>query len=72
MKDAITTSPPCSMTKSANICLVCLKQANHEHIKNLDHETYRQASFHIGQISSLRHEDYVEIFRKIETPIMCC
>ncbi|MBJ2064354.1 alpha/beta fold hydrolase [Serratia odorifera] len=47
-----------------------LKQANHEHIKNLDHETYRQASFHIGQISSLRHEDYVEIFRKIETPIM--
>ncbi|MGO4744364.1 alpha/beta fold hydrolase [Serratia quinivorans] len=47
-----------------------LKQANHQHIKNLDHDTYRQASFHISQISSLCHEDYVDIFRKIETPIL--
>lgn len=47
-----------------------LKQANHEHIKNLDQGTYRQASFHIGQISSLCHKDYIDIFRKIDTPIM--
>ncbi|CAI0941032.1 alpha/beta fold hydrolase [Serratia ficaria] len=47
-----------------------LKKANHQHIKNLDHETYRQASFHIGQISSLCQEDYIDIFRQIETPIL--
>ncbi|MFI8418137.1 alpha/beta fold hydrolase [Serratia sp. NPDC078593] len=47
-----------------------LRQVNHEHIKNLDQEAYRQASFHIEQISALCHEDYLDIFHNIETPIM--
>lgn len=47
-----------------------LKQANHEHIRSLDRETYRQASFHIRQINGLCLQDYVDIFRRIKTPVL--
>lgn len=47
-----------------------LQRVNHEHIKNLDGETYRQARFHIGQISSLSFEDYVDVFKEVEVPVL--
>ncbi|CAM3707154.1 alpha/beta hydrolase [Rouxiella silvae] len=47
-----------------------LKRANHHHISSLDQDTYRQASFHIDQISRLKEEDYIDIFHSIKTPLV--
>ncbi|MBW5801898.1 alpha/beta fold hydrolase [Halomonas elongata] len=47
-----------------------LKRINHEHIKSLDDETYRQARFHIGQVASLSFDDYVDVFKEVEVPVL--
>ncbi|NRB55884.1 MAG: alpha/beta hydrolase [Salinicola sp.] len=47
-----------------------LKHVNHRHLSSLDSREYHQACFHIEQILSLDDEDYTELYRKIDVPVL--